>query len=132
RSVYLMTQRIVRHPDLAIFDGSDPSASTPARVTSTTPLQALFLLNDPLVHEQAKRFTAQIVSSAGDDGARINSAYELALSRPANADEISGAKEFLAAAREKLKSSDSAVEKVEAEAWQAFVRVILRLNEFVY
>ncbi|HSM76836.1 MAG TPA: DUF1553 domain-containing protein, partial [Bryobacteraceae bacterium] len=41
RSVYLMTQRIQRHPYLAIFDGPDPSASTPLRVASTTPLQAL-------------------------------------------------------------------------------------------
>jgi hypothetical protein len=28
RSVYLMTQRIQRHPFLAIFDGADPSTST--------------------------------------------------------------------------------------------------------
>ncbi|MGH9847229.1 MAG: PSD1 and planctomycete cytochrome C domain-containing protein, partial [Blastocatellia bacterium] len=51
RSVYLMTQRIQRHPYLAIFDGADPSASTPVRTTSTTPLQALYLLNDAFVHE---------------------------------------------------------------------------------
>ncbi|HND56691.1 MAG TPA: DUF1553 domain-containing protein, partial [Pirellulaceae bacterium] len=52
RSVFLMTQRIQRHPYLALFDGADPSTSTGARLTSTTPLQALFLLNDPLLHRQ--------------------------------------------------------------------------------
>ncbi len=51
-----MTQRIQRHPYLAIFDGADPAASTPVRTTSTTPLQALYLLNDAFVHEQSKQF----------------------------------------------------------------------------
>ena len=44
RSVYLMTQRIQRHPFLALFDGPDTNASTGVRTTSTTPLQALFLM----------------------------------------------------------------------------------------
>jgi hypothetical protein len=39
RSVYLMTQRIQRHPFLAIFDGPDTGASTASRGTSTTTLQ---------------------------------------------------------------------------------------------
>ncbi len=132
RSVYLMTQRIQRHPFLAIFDGADPSASTPARVTSTTPLQALFLLNDPLVHEQARKFAARIFAAANDDAARITRAYELALSRPANSEEVADAKSFLSTVRVKLKSSGTPPDKIEDEAWQAVARVILRLNEFVY
>ena len=63
RSVYLMTQRIQRHPFLALFDGPDTNASTADRVTTTTPLQALFLMNDPFVQEQAKR-----VRGAADEG----------------------------------------------------------------
>ena len=62
RSVYLMTQRIQRHPYLAIFDGPDPSASTPVRLTSTTPLQALFLLNDA-IHSPASRETGRAIVS---------------------------------------------------------------------
>ena len=62
RSVYLMTQRIQRHPYLALFDGPDTNASTAVRLTSTTPLQALFLMNDPFVHEQAKRFAARLLA----------------------------------------------------------------------
>jgi hypothetical protein len=132
RSVYLMTQRIQRHPYLAIFDGADPSASTPARITSTTPLQALFLLNDPLVHEQAKRFAARVFAEGADDSLRLKRAYELALSRAPASDEIENALAFLGAAREKLRSAGTPADKVDAEAWQAMARVILRLNEFVY
>src|SRR5439155_15801059 len=60
RSVYLMTQRIRRHPFFGIFDGAETNMSTAFRITSTTPLQALWLLNDPFVHEQAKKFAARL------------------------------------------------------------------------
>jgi Protein of unknown function (DUF1553)/Protein of unknown function (DUF1549)/Planctomycete cytochrome C len=124
RSVYLMTQRIQRHPYLAIFDGADPSTSTPARPTSTTPLQALFLLNDPLVHEQSKRFAARILAERPDDPARLQLACALAFSRPASDSELADAQAFLANARAKLGN--------ESAAWEAMVRVLFRLNEFVY
>src|SRR4029077_12432567 len=71
RSVYLMTQRIQRHPFLALFDGADTNASTARRVTSTTPLQALYWLNDPFVHEQAKRFAARLLAEQPDDAGRV-------------------------------------------------------------
>lgn len=65
-----MTQRIQRHPYLAIFDGADPSASTAFRMTSTTPLQALYLLNDPFVHEQSEKFAGRLLSETDrPDGA---------------------------------------------------------------
>ena len=44
RSVYLMTQRIQRHPFLALFDGPDTNSSTANRPVSTTALQALYLI----------------------------------------------------------------------------------------
>ncbi|HQZ64855.1 MAG TPA: PSD1 and planctomycete cytochrome C domain-containing protein, partial [Planctomycetaceae bacterium] len=49
RSVYLMTQRLKRHPFLALFDGPDTNASTPDRLGTTVPTQALYFLNDPFV-----------------------------------------------------------------------------------
>ena len=35
-----MTQRLVRHPYLALFDGPDTNLSTDVRTTATVPLQA--------------------------------------------------------------------------------------------
>src|SRR5205085_8936754 len=55
RSVYLMTQRISRHPFLALFDGADPNASTAERRTTTVPTQALYFLNDPFIHAKAEK-----------------------------------------------------------------------------
>lgn len=132
RSVYLMTQRIQRHPYLSIFDGADPSVSTPMRGVSTTPLQALFLLNDPLVHLQAMRFGARIEREGGSDQQRIERAYLLAFSRPPTAEETKQAESFLGSVRETLSKEGSANEDIEREAWRAFARVIFRLNEFCY
>jgi hypothetical protein len=131
RSVYLMTQRIQRHPFLAIFDGPDPSVSTPQRLTSTTPLQSLFFLNDPLVHDQANRFARRIIESSDDDDQRLSFAFLHALGREPNADEIKGTHTFLEQSRSDAAHELKADESDEA-AWQAMVRVILRLNEFVY
>jgi hypothetical protein len=132
RSVYLMTQRIQRHPYLAIFDGADPATSTPVRTTSTTPLQALYLLNDTFVHEQSKQFAARVTKDAKDDSARLKRAYQLALARLPEASELDGGKKFLAAVREKLRADGMPEDQIQVEAWRAMVRVIFRLNEFVY
>jgi hypothetical protein len=132
RSVYLMTQRLQRHPYLAIFDGADPSASTPVRGTSTTPLQALFLLNDPLVHAQAAGFAAQVRAAGADDHTRIAHAFHRLLARPATSEESAQARDFLAAARDTLRAHGTPDDQLEAEAWTAFARSLLRLTEFVY
>jgi len=39
---------------------------------------------------------------------------------------------FLSTARARLRNDGVAAERAEAEAWQAFTRVLFRLNEFVY
>jgi hypothetical protein len=127
-----MTQRIQRHPYLAVFDGADPSTSTPQRTTSTTPLQALYLLNDKLVHEQSQRFATRLVNERADDPARLQLAYEMAFARPAEQEEIERSGDFLNTVRAKLRESGRAPDKLDAEAWQALVRVLFRVNEFVY
>jgi hypothetical protein len=132
RSVYLMTQRIQRHPYLAIFDGADPSFSTPRRMTTTTPLQALYLLNNELVHEQAQRVANRLLDERADDAARIERAYELLLSRPPAEDEAAQASSFLKRARSVLEQSGTPVDRIALLAWQSYVRSLFLLNEFVY
>ena len=118
RSIYLMTQRISRHPFLAIFDGPDTGASTANRITSTTPLQALFLLNDPLVHEQASRLAARLREAKPSDAERIDLAYELLFARLPTAEERTLGEQHLS--------------KLGDIGWESYVRALLRTNEFVY
>ncbi len=132
RTVYLMTQRIQRHPFMAIFDGPDPAASTAQRTSSSTPLQALFLLNDKLVHEQSKHFAERVLKEGADDAERSRRAYLLALARPATKAELASGSLFLTAVRAKLIEKQTALDQLDREAWQAYARVLFRLNEFVY
>ena len=125
RSVYLMTQRIQRHPFLAIFDGPDTGASAGSRSTSTTTLQALYFLNDPFFHEQANRIAERVRIAADDEAARIEFAYKLLYSRPATDEEQSLAREYLTKLRSQAGDDPDA-------AWQSLARVLLRANELVY
>jgi hypothetical protein len=115
RSVYLMQQRLKRHPYLALFDGADPNASTEARFTSTTSIQALFMMNSPFVHDQAARFAARLRAEAPEDRTRIDLAHRIALGRPATGPEIAEGEAF-------LRRAD----------WTAYAKVLLSSNEFVY
>jgi hypothetical protein len=132
RSVFLMTQRIQRHPYLATFDGPDTNASTAGRVSSTTPLQALYLMNDAFVHEQAAQFAARLLASATDDHARLELAYVLAFGRPPTGDDQSATASFLQQLRARFATTGAGAEVVEQSAWQGCARVIFRMNEFVY
>jgi hypothetical protein len=127
RSIYLMTQRIQRHPFLAIFDGADPATSTPKRLTSTTPVQSLYLLNDPLVHECAERFAAEVVNCGPEFETRLEFAFRSALGRRPTSLEIAKSFEFVEAYAKSSESVDS-----DLRPWQALVRVLFRLNEFIY
>jgi hypothetical protein len=129
RSVYLMTQRIKRHPFLALFDGADPNASTGERRTTTVPTQALFFLNDPFVHAKSAQFATRLLASNPEESPCIESAYRIALGRQPNSVEFAEATGFLSAYRKALASSDAA--KARHDALAAFVRVLFGSNEFL-
>jgi hypothetical protein len=132
RSIYLMTQRIQRHPFLALFDGPDTNASTATRVTSTTPLQALYLMNDPFVHARAKAFAGRLAAERSDDRGRLERAYLLLYGRPPTGDEQAVAAAYLARATGALKEAAAASGEVPAKAWESLARALFLSNEFVY
>jgi hypothetical protein len=129
RSVYLMTQRIKRHPFLALFDGADPNASTAERRTSTVPTQALFFLNDPFVHAQAETFAQRVLATTSAEPLQIAAAYRLALGRNPTPAEQRDAATFLAEYRAELELAgmDNPLQGAHA----AFARVLFGSNEFL-
>jgi Protein of unknown function (DUF1553)/Protein of unknown function (DUF1549)/Planctomycete cytochrome C len=130
RSVYLMRQRIVRQPLLALFDGADPSVSTATRPDTTTPLQALFAMNDKFIHAQAGAFAARLLAAPGCDREHVDLACQLAFGRPARPDEIREALEYLARAETQLASPDSSSDARRLAAWSSYARVLMGSNEF--
>lgn len=132
RSVYLMTQRFQRHPYLALFDGPDTNTSTDVRSNSTVPLQALYLMNNNFVRDQAAALAKRVMAVSQDERLRINLAYELAWSRKPVAVEIQKACAYLERYRQELERSAVASDRQELETWTSYARVILSANEFLY
>jgi cytochrome c553 len=133
RSVYLMTQRIQRHPFLALFDGPDTNTTTDVRSSSIVPLQALFWMNSPLVHEQAEHFARRLLAAAPDDGGRLRTAFVLAYGRePSPTDEIPRYIDYARRYRAELTNAGVAPEQRELETWTSLARILLGANEFLY
>ncbi len=132
RSIYMMQQRIKKHPFLAMFDGADTNASTAERVESTTPLQALYMMNDKFVFDRSEKIAARLMNEAPDSATRIGRAISLCLNRPAGAEDVGAAIQFMNAYQVKLKATTVLVEAREQAALAAYMRVVLCGNEFFY
>jgi hypothetical protein len=134
RSVYLMTQRLVKQPFLAIFDGPDTNSSTDVRTHSTVPLQALYFRNNPFVQEQAAGFAGRLLAggSQRETAERIKQAYEMAWGRPPHAEEFERTLQFLAGCQDALSAAGVPGESRELEAWTSLAKVLFTANEFLY
>lgn len=115
RSIYRTWARGGRNPLLDTFDCPDPSATSPARGVTTTPLQALALLNNSFILRMAEHFADRIENMTHSEGGQVKTAFQLALSREPSAQELDITKKL---ARE--------------QGLQALCRVLLNSNEFLY
>ena len=118
RGVYLMTQRIKRHPFLSLFDGPDPNSSTPHRDATTVPTQSLFFLNDPFVHAKSDALAGVLLKLP--EGDRLDRVSRLCYGRAATEAEKGVAAKFVAGYGDPRK------------AWAAWARVTFASNEFLY
>jgi hypothetical protein len=92
RTVYRMNVNSGKDPLLDAFDCPDPSVKTPRRGVTTTPMQALALMNNSFVQRQAAKLSDRALQeSAGDLKRAIKSAYSHALSRAPDAKELAEA-----------------------------------------
>ncbi|MCB9941286.1 MAG: DUF1553 domain-containing protein [Planctomycetaceae bacterium] len=116
RSLYRTWVRSGRNQFLDVFDCPDPSAQAPKRAVTTTPLQALSMLNNSFVLRMADQFAAHIDATAeASDLARSRKVYRLALGRLPNENESRLSEAF-----------------VQNHGLAALCRVIFNSNEFLY
>ncbi len=116
RSVYVKVKRSLLLPQLEVFDCPEITSSVAQRNVTITPLQALTLLNDPLIVRQAGLFAERLRKEVGDEPRRqVERAYQLALGRTPTPAELQLSLRFLA----KRPLAD-------------FCHAVLNLNEFIY
>ncbi|HQR05491.1 MAG TPA: PSD1 and planctomycete cytochrome C domain-containing protein [Gemmatales bacterium] len=130
RSIYLMTQRLKRHPFLTLFDGADPNASTADRLVTTVPTQSLYFLNDPFIHTTSEKWAQRLRSTSASESDCIVQAYRQAYGRSPTEAESGDAAEFLASYRVELKAEKT--DKLEMRSLAAFLRTLFGSNEFLH
>jgi hypothetical protein len=130
RSIYLMVQRIKRHPFLALFDGADPNTSTAVRLGTTVPTQSLFFLNDPLIHQKADVWRDRLTLEAESFDQRISQALLEATGKVANEKDLLLAQRF----RDRYIQELSGMDSIEAErqTLSAYLRSLFGSNAFLY
>ena len=93
RSIYAYISREEPSATMRNFDFSNPEQHTPQRESTTVPQQALFLINNSFVGEQARRLAARLPESA--DVAKANELYRFVLGRVPTERELELAVEFV-------------------------------------
>jgi hypothetical protein len=88
RSVYLPILRDQLPRSLEVFDFAEPSMVVGTRDNSSTPNQALFLMNNPLVLKASQAFANRVVSQTSEPRKAIEQAFLLALGRRPTAFEL--------------------------------------------
>jgi hypothetical protein len=133
------------------FDFAVPDASSPRRFVTTVPQQALFLMNSPFLHEQARRLTALIgpeVSSHSDSvgGEKVDAAaegvrrlYRRVLGRLPESDELALAALFIRRESGAPPAGSGAwrvMQIVKGDPplapWEQLAQVLLLTNEFMF
>jgi hypothetical protein len=95
RSVYVFVKRNTRYPMFETFDMPDTHESCPRRNITTSPVQALTLLNSELSLGWAREFAGRVLQLAGPSLSReIETAFLLAYCRPPDTREKQLAREF--------------------------------------
>jgi hypothetical protein len=147
RSLYTYWKRTVPPPNMVAFDAPNRETCTVARPTTTTPLQALVLLNDVQFVEASRAFAERILARTDDDEtARLRWAFEECVSRPPTNEELSILTDALFRERTRYTHNISAAEKYlangesprnhnipapEHAAWSQVAALLLNLSETV-
>ena len=145
RAMYIYHRRTTPFPSLLTFDAPNREVCTAGRPRTSTPLQSLVLMNDPVYVEAARAFAHRILREGGADPAsRATHLWRLALSRAPTdreravlektyAQQLATFQQDKPAADGLLKVGDlknpDGIDPAELAAWTAVANVVLNLNE---
>ena len=116
RAIYMFNIHTFDSPLMRAFDCADATIQVPTRGHSVTALQALSLMNNRFVFEQADLFAKRVSRAAGKQPEQpVVKAYQIALLRTPNKKELEAATEF-----------------VNKHGLFSLCRVLLNTNEFLY
>ncbi|PYV41932.1 MAG: hypothetical protein DMG09_03545 [Acidobacteria bacterium] len=132
RSIYIKVTRHEGSRFLDTFDFPSPTVARGNRDTTNVPAQALALLNDPFVLDQAAFWADRLIKAqAPTVEARLDSMFRAALGRlPDDAERA----RFAGLAKELANLHKATPEKTleSREVWKDMAHAIFNLKEFIY
>ena len=126
RSLYIGVRRNFLPPLFLAFDYPTPITTIGRRGVSAVPSQALILLNNKFVNQQAQRWAERTLAAIETPDARITDMFERAFGRLPRPDEKESIRGFLD--EQKTNYDDAADEK----AWTDLAHVLLNSTEFIF
>jgi len=131
RSIYIFVKRSVPLPLVEVFDCPVTVVTAPNRATSTVSPQALALMNNEFVLEQAKFFAERVTTEAGAEvNQQIARAFQIALHRKPSKQEQDWSLNFLTSQAKGYAQKNQ--DKPDAAALRDFCHALMNLNEFLY
>jgi hypothetical protein len=96
RSVYVFVRRNTAYPLLDAFDMANPNSVHSRRDVTTTPSQALALINGDLVYQWSEALAARVLQEAGhDESAQLERVYQILFGRSPDTSERQTLEAFL-------------------------------------
>ncbi|MFK7775961.1 MAG: PSD1 and planctomycete cytochrome C domain-containing protein [Saprospiraceae bacterium] len=105
RSIYTFWKRTVPPPSMMTFDASTRDVCAVKRSTTSTPLQALVMLNDPQIVEASRVLAYQSIDQEKELEKRIGMMFRLATSREITEDELNKLLQFFNEEKTKFEKS---------------------------
>ena len=120
RSLYIKINRNFLSPFMLAFDTPIPFTTIGRRSNSNVPAQALILLNDPFVTQQAELWAKRTMGESKNRKSRITSLYESAFARRPTERELQQASDF-------VESQGDGI-----DAWKDLCHVLINTKEFIF
>jgi hypothetical protein len=127
RSIYLGVRRNFLSSMLLAFDTPIPFSTMGRRTVSNVPAQALILMNDPFVHQQAAVWAQRLLQRSMSPTDRICEMYVSAFGRPATSEEIGQCLGFLERQGQLYGSRAE-----HPSAWTDLAHVLFNVKEFIF
>ncbi len=130
RALYILIKRSFRFPTLSSFDLPDNITSCGLRDITTVPNQALAMLNNRSMVEQAAAFAQRLITEAGANPERVvELAWRYSYGRPISEDERRRSLQFLEMPRNAPSVGES---NPFQNALQELCLALFNTNEFIY
>ena len=132
RSVYVEVRRNFLSPFLATFDAPIPHSTFGRRAQSNVPAQALVLMNDPFVMQQAQAWAQKVRAQTQSFAACLTGMYEQAFCRWPSQTEIREARSFLSDQVAYYEQEGQDSESAAHKAWSDLCHTLFNMKEFIY